>query len=346
MPKSKLSPKDNYLRLAKGEIPEYVPIYTMGFPGYNDETACKIIGPSLFDETHLTPAPTGRYDIWGVKYIANQETNFACIPEPNHFILEDITKWHEVIKKPDMPEHIDWEKLAKQDCERAGLDRAKSAAMATIGLMPFQQVIAFMGFNNGLMAICEEPQCFEELLNFMTDLYMPIVQATVDYYDPDILYLLDDTATAFSPFISPEMYRNILKPVYTRLTKPAVDRGIPIQFHNCGRCEDFIDDMLDFGVSIWDPAQTMNDLDGIKKKYGRRFAIAGGYNWVPPKSWPAVSEEEIRQTVRDCIDRFAPGGGFAFFGAALGTYGDTTIPKVNAWISEEAYTYGRDYYIK
>jgi uroporphyrinogen-III decarboxylase len=344
--KSTLTPKENYLRLTRGEIPEYVPIYTMGFPGYNNETACKIVGPSLFDETHITPAPQGRKDIWGVNYIANEETNFACIPEPNNFILEDITKWPEVIKKPAMPDSINWEKLAKMDFERARIDRNKSAAMAVIGLMPFQQVIAFMGFNNGLMAIYEEPECFEELLNFMADVYMPVVQATVDYYKPDILYLLDDTAAEISPFISPETYRSIIKPVYKRLTQPAVDRGIPIQFHNCGKCQEFIDDMIEVGVKIWDPSQYMNDLDEIKKKYGRKIALAGGFRWVPPITWPEVSEEEIRQKVRDTIDRFAPEGGYAFMGGALGRYGDKTIEQVNKWISEEAYNYGRDYYLK
>jgi hypothetical protein len=332
--------------LTREEVPEYIPIFTMGFPGYNNETSCKIIGPSLFDETHITPAPTGRKDIWGVNYVANKETNFACIPEPNNFILEDITKWHDVIKRPAMPENIDWSRLCRLDCEKAGLDRTQSAAMCTVGLMPFQQVIAFMGFNNGLMAIFEEPEAFEELLNFMVDVYMPVVQATVDYYDPDILYLLDDTASAFSPFISPDTYRNILKPVYKRLTQPAVDRGIPIQFHNCGKCEEFIGDMLDIGVKIWDPAQVMNKLSSVKDKYGRKIALAGGYDWSPPGTWPDVDEEYVRQTVRDCIDSYAPGGGFAFFGAALGRYGDETIVQVNKWISDEAYNYGRDYYLK
>ena len=126
--------------------------------------------------------------------------------------------------------------------------------MAVIGLMPFQQVIAFMGFTNGLMASYEEPEAFEELINFMVDIYMPVIQATVDYYEPDLLYLLDDTASAFSPFISPPTYREILKPAYARLTKPAVERGIPIQFHNCGKCEDFVDDMIEIGVKIWDPS--------------------------------------------------------------------------------------------
>jgi hypothetical protein len=346
MAKSKLSPKENYLRLARGEMPEYIPIYTMGFPGYNNETACKIIGPSLFDETHITPAPSGRKDVWGVNYIANKETNFACIPEPNNFILEDITKWHEVLKKPVMPERIDWEKMAKIDCRAANIDRTKSAAMATIGLMPFQQLIAFMGFTNGLIAMHEEPECVKELLHFMTDIYMPIVQATVDFYEPDIVYLLDDTAANFNPFISPEMYRDIMKPVYKRLTQPAVNRGIPIEFHNCGRCEDFIEDMIDVGAKIWDPAQPTNDISGIKNKYGIKIAVAGCYKWILPNNWPEVSEEETRRSVRECIDRFSPGGGFAFMGAALGKHGDKTIEMVNGWIAEEAYNYGRDYYLK
>jgi hypothetical protein len=345
MAKSKLTPKENFLRLTRGEIPENIPIFTMGFPG--PEVPVILVGPSLFNETHIPAAPAGRYkDIWGVDYIANEETNFACIPEPNNFMLEDITKWPEVVKKPVMPDNIDWEKLAKADLEASGIDRTNQAAMGVIGLMPFQQAIAFMGFNNGLMAIYEEPEAFEELINFMVDAYMPIVQATVDYYDPDMMYLLDDTASGFSPFISPDTYRNVLKPAYARLTKPAVDRGIPIHFHNCGKCEEFVDDMIEFGVKSWDPAQAMNDLGAVKKKYGRQIAIVGGYNWVPPVTYPDVREEDVRQTVRDCIDKYAPGGGYAFFGAALGRYGDQTVVKVNEWIANEAYNYGRDYYLK
>ena len=46
----KLTPKDNYLRVLNGEIPESVPIQNMGFVGYNGEATYKIVGPFLFDE--------------------------------------------------------------------------------------------------------------------------------------------------------------------------------------------------------------------------------------------------------------------------------------------------------
>jgi hypothetical protein len=340
--KPKLTPKENYLRLTKGEFPESIPIYSMGFPGYL-ESPVRIVGPSLFDETHLAPAPSGRRDIWGVNYIANAETNFACIPEPNNFILQDITKWRDEIKFPKLPEHVDWERLAREDYKNMDIDRAVSASMATVGLMPFQQFIAFMGFSEGLLACAEEPEEVEELLNSMADIYVPVVEATVEYYKPDILYLLDDTAANHTPFVSPNFFKKILKPVYARLTKPATERGIPIQFHNCGRCEDFLEDMMEIGTKIWDPAQPSNDILSIKAKYKRDIALAGCYSWTPSEN---DTEESIRQGVRDCIDAYAPGGGFAFSGALMASYGDASLNEANRWIREEAYAYGRDYYLK
>jgi hypothetical protein len=339
--KSKLSPGENFMRIARGETPEYVPIYTMGFPGYNGETAVKIIGPSLFDETHLSPAPEGRYDIWGVKYIANQETNFASIPEPNNFLIKDITKWRDIITAPKLPEHIDWDRVAKSDIEKSGIDRRQSAAMATIGLMPFQQLIAFMGFTEGLIAFMEEPEAVTELLHFMVDTYMPVINATFDHYEPQLIYLLDDTAAAHSPFISPKVFREIMVPVYRRLLQPAIDRGIPVQLHNCGLCECFLDEMFALGVRVWDPAQPMNDLLAVKSRYNGRLALAGGFSWTPHEGY---TEEEVRGAVRANIDKFAPGGAFAFLGGILSRFGDHTLDNATLWINDEAYNYGRDFY--
>ena len=344
----KLTPKDNFLRVLKGEIPERVPLHNMGFVGYNNEATYKIVGPFLFDETHLTPAPNGRYDIWGVKYVSSESTNFGCIPECGNYILDvdDLENWRDYIKAPEMPEHIDWEMMAKKDWETSGIDHRQSAAMGIIGLMPFQQLVAFMGFENTFIALAEEPEICKEILNYMADLYYPICVAASEHYTMDCIYLLDDTASAQRPFISLDMYREFLKPVYQRLTKPFTDKGIPVQFHNCGHCEAFLDDMIDFGVKILDPSQTANDLLGIKKKYGRDFVLAGCWDWKPPLSWPNVEEEEIRQMVRDCVDTFAPGGAYMGRAGALGIPGDKDIARVNAWLGEEIYWYTRGYYTR
>jgi len=345
---AKLSPKENFLRLLRGEIPESVPLWTMGMKGFNGEREFAQVGPFIFNSAVPNPnAVPGekRVDIWGITRVSNAETNYGYLPEPGNFILKDITKWHEVIKKPPMPE-IDWEKKAKQDYIDSGIDTSRTASMANFGFGPFQILMALMGFNEGLCAMHEEPESVKELLNFMCDFYEPIIEKTVEYYNPDCMYMLDDSAAKINPFVSVEMYRDILKPIYLRMAKHAMNRGIPIEFHNCGRCEDYIPDMIDFGVKIWDPAQVDNDLLAVKAKYGSQMAIAGGFEFKIPSTWPEVDEEAVRQAVRDTIDKLAPGGGFTFGGGVLVPAGDQTGPKVSRWISEEAWNYGLDYYSK
>jgi hypothetical protein len=336
---NKMTPRELYLAIAHGEQPDRVPIYTMGFPGYKEEPTVKIIGPSVWEEIRLSGNTGGtRTDLWGVNYISNAETNFAFIPKPGEFLIEDVTKWRDILKKPEFPA-VDWERQAKIDREASGIIPGQSAAMGLVGIMPFQQFIAFMGFTEGLCAFAEEPEEVAELLNFIVDAYVPIVQATLDYYEPEIMYFLDDTAAAGNPFVSLKMFREILMPVYHKLLDPIKERGIPVQLHNCGKCEIFLEDFYDLGVRVWDPAQEMNDLAGFKQKFKGKMAMAGGFTWKPTDN-----EEVARQMVRDCIDKYAPGGGFAFFGAALGKSGDTTTGQVNAWLSDEAYNYGMDFY--
>ncbi len=54
----------------------------------------------------------------------------------------------------------------------------------------------------------------------------------------------------------------------------ARDRGIPVTFHNCGKAEKLIDELMEHvGIRLWDPAQTVNDLVEMKKKYGNELLL-------------------------------------------------------------------------
>lgn len=338
---AKLTPKENYMRLTRGECPEYVPIYTMmQIPGM-PPVAAAMHSPSLLGAFR---GPQGGIDPWGVKYVTSESTNNGAIPEPNNFILDDITKWRDVLKKPDYS-GVDWEAMAKKDLQMAGIDPTQTALVLNAQAGVFQELVAFMGFTEGLCAMYEEPEEVKAMFDFITDVYLETQNAFMDYYTPDIYYILDDSATQKNPFISLDMFREFLMPYYKKMAKPAIDRGIPIQFHNCGRCEDFLDDMVnDLGVCIWDPAQTMNNLAAVKKKYGNRLALAGGWDFKVPDTWPDVDEEWVRSTVRYSMDTLAQGGGYAFCGMVLGEAGDETTMKVNGWIMDEAEKYGSQFY--
>ena len=136
------------------------------------------------------------------------------------------------------------------------------------------------------------------------------------------------------------MYRDILMPVYMKLTQAARDRGLPIQFHNCGRCEDFYDDMLKLGVVYTDPAQTTNDLLAAKEKYGTKLVFCGGWDWDLPEHAPQVTEEAVRQSVRDALTNTRRAA-VTPSPAVLGRYGDDRAKEINRWVQEEVLSHGK-----
>jgi hypothetical protein len=275
--------------------------------------------------------------------VATVETGGMALPVPNKFILDDITKWRDIVKAPDISD-IDWEAMAKKGLER--INRDVSAVVTRLHFGYFQQLMAFMGFNEGLCAMYEEPDEVLELFTYLGDFYTKVIQKCLEYYKPDFVELSDDTATARNPFISIDMYRKLVKPFHKAEMQPVMDAGLPVMMHNCGRCEDFIEDWFDCGITAWNPAQVVNDLDGIKKKYGNRLGFCGCWDTSGPVNWSDATEEMTRQAVRDCIDRFAPGGGFCFRGGTLGPIGDEATNNRRRWISEEYDSYGRTFYDK
>ena len=61
-----LSEKENYLKCLRGEVPEYIPRYTMGMARAAGETPSDALIPPgfLFESMRKN-----RKDIWGVEYV-------------------------------------------------------------------------------------------------------------------------------------------------------------------------------------------------------------------------------------------------------------------------------------
>ena len=309
-----LTEKENYLRVLTGQVPEWIPRYTFGkMPGVAEDPANVMVEPSILCE-HRDNG--GGKDHWGVEYITSKETAGALIPKTWDYILDDITKWRDVIKAPSL-EGIDWEDMAKKSVAKTGVNRDKSVLALNLHVGYFQNLMAFMGFEEGLMALYEEPEEVKALMEYICDFYCTVCESIIDYIKPDVITLMDDTASWKSPFISLDMYREFFLPYYDRQAKFGRDRGLPITFHNCGKCEAFVEDMVNIGVNAWDPAQTCNDLKGIKAKYGNKLAIMGGWDGNGRLLDKDVTDEEIRQSVIDTIETLAPGGGYAWCGGFM-----------------------------
>ena len=338
-----MTEKENLLRVIRGQEPAWVPRKgATPFPEADPEhhkPCCVRAMPQLFPP-RIGPGG-GRMDIFGVEFEPTDSAFGQELPIPNKFILDDITKWRDVIKTPSL-EGIDWEAVARRSVEN--VDRRESAVELGTHVGYFQTVMNFLGFTEGLCAMQEEAEEVYALCDYLATYYETIAKNLIHFMKPDLFCITDDTATARSPFFSVEMYRKLFKPFHVRLAQIALDADIPINMHNCGRCEDFIEDWLDFGVSFWNPAQTSNDLAGIKKKYGNSLVLHGCWDSSGPADWPGADEELVRQAVRDCIDAYAPGGGFCFWAASLYHKNDEKARDHAFWVTDEYNKYGRTFY--
>jgi len=334
-----LTEKENFMKVIRGETPEWVPRYAMGPDPYAKKPPQSTsIMSSLVPRT---PAEDRGYtDMFGVEYVATRETGWMALPKPGKFIMDDIRNWRDVVKLPDVS-GVDWEALCKKDVDNMPINPNDAAVMyGGVGMGGFfMPLMNMMGFTNGLTSFYEEPELVLEMFDYMADWYCYAIENTIDRYPVDIFTVGDDTATATNPFISPAMYREFIKPFVSRTSKYANDRGIPVMMHNCGRCEDSIEDWRDFGVTSWNPAQVVNDLDGIKKKYGNSLVLIGCWDTSGPAGWPHAPEDLVRNAVRETIDRFATGGGFMFWGSVYGPEGDEETNNKRRWITEEYEAY-------
>lgn len=327
----RLTPKENYMRMLAGQVPDWVPSYF-------------IPGTDMLSEALTTPisAPPGvtLYSPWGVPFIGSENNQNGAIPKPGHFILDDITKWRDVIKNPDLS-GIDWEAKYKKDC--AGFDRSKKA-VGIGGADYFQTLISFMGFTEGLIAMHEEPEEVYALLDYVSEYFMEVMERQFRWVKPDIYMVADDCAASHAPFFSVDMYRRLIKPFHKRAADFAMEHGAVIERHDCGKCESFIPDWMDFGVRAWNPAQPMNDLPGIKKRYAGRLAICGGWNNTGSVARSDTPEEELLAALREYVDTLAPGGGFVFGVMISDPYDREAAEKKNALVRKFYDEYVYDWY--
>ena len=335
-----LTPKENYLRCMHREIPEWVPTLTMGMGFGGEAPSDVVLEPSIITEHRIRG---GGRDFWGVEYVPTESTGNALIPKTSDFILDDIRKWRDVIKAPDLS-GVDWEKMCRDDCKRLKIDRSKSAVIMLMHMGYFQDLMSFMGFTNGLCAMSEEPDEVKALLEYLCDFYCEVAARYIDYADPDVWGNADDTAAWGAPFISAAMYREFLIPLYDRQLKFGRDRGLPVSMHNCGKSACFFDDLVSIGVTEWNPAQTCNDLAAVKEKFGNRLVITGGWDARGDLLNKDVTYEEIFESIKKQMDILAPGGCYCFCGGFMGAVGDTGMFEKNAMVHKAVDELSRMYY--
>jgi uroporphyrinogen decarboxylase len=124
----------------------------------------------------------------------------------------------------------------------------------------------------------------------------------------DGVWFGDDWGTQNGLFMSPSVWRELIKPEQARMYNAVKElNGIVFQ-HSCGCIEAIVGDLIEIGMDVWHPAQPCNNLALLKQKYGNKMCFMGAID--SQYVLPLGSTEEVREEVRRRIKELGKDGGY------------------------------------
>ncbi len=124
-----------------------------------------------------------------------------------------------------------------------------------------------------------------------------------------------DYGSQSGPMVSPDWYRENVKPLHRKLNDWIHKNTSWKTFiHSCGSVVKFLDDFVEAGFDILNPVQCSAvgmDPAGLKDKYGKKLVFWGG-GIDTQKVLPFGTPEEVAEQVRERIRVLGKDGGFVF----------------------------------
>lgn len=288
-----MNQRENFFKMLNGEMPEFVPIMP-------DLYKLCMIGTCVFDQ----PMFCNGKDPFGVSWVVTKE---GSIPEPNNFMFDDIADWEKYVRFPDV-EKMGLEEAVKE--EVASIDREARIVNVFSGTGLFDRMTSLMGYENALCSLIEDPDSCRAFFEAMADYKIACINKMIDVYQPDMVTYFDDLATANGLFMSPAVYRSVIKPAHSRILAAIAERGVIPNQHTCGKCEEIVGDYVEMGVKLWNSAQIMNDLIGIMDRYKGRLIVEGGWDSSGPASYNDATVDDIVAEGIRCAKEYGPKGNY------------------------------------
>ena len=315
-----ITPRENLLRLFRGEKPLWMPIWLV------DSQYC---WPDVYQE-HALYEGNG-LDWWGQEWVY-EPTVMGQMPKPGTRVITDITKWQEEVTFPDL-DAVDWESDAKIQTMRYDPDRAHLFHVVEGN---FERLHELMPMDETMLAMYEEPEQVHAFFKAMVPYKIRLMELVFKHYAPiDYIIWGDDWGTQRSGFFSNSMFREFIMPYAQECWDWVHETGRFVELHSCGLTQQYIEEFVEMGLDAWTP-QGINDLDMLTEKYAEKIALTVPIRGIAEAS----SEEEARDAVRKFVDKYAPRG--KIVAGSIMSRDD----KIRLAALEELYNYSSEFYAK
>lgn len=170
-------------------------------------------------------------------------------------------------------------------------------------------------FQSWMITLATEPHYVGELYDKLTEAWLENLRRFVAAVGDrvDILQFNDDLGTQDAPFLSVDMFRELIMPFYKRgLDWVHRNTNMKVFMHNDGAIFDFIPTLIEMGVDVLNPLQTTaKGMDPVKLKqlFGEKIAFWGGACDCQA-TLAFGTPQDVAEQVERHIRILAPGGGY------------------------------------
>jgi uroporphyrinogen decarboxylase len=237
-------------------------------------------------------------DDWG--------TLFRLDPEGEALVVDGPVKEEKDLKNLQIPHIKESDLLAlNYVAERFSGQRAVVLSVQC----PFRRSWNLVGgMPNLLINYVENPGLVHQIARIVTDYTLEAIDMGISL-GADIISLDGDLAFNTNTIISPDQFREFLKPYYAELVAFVHKKGLPIFKHTDGNHWKIMEDLLDTGIDGIHPIQPQcMDLAEVKNKIGDRICLMGNIDCM--ETLVSKSVDEVAEEVKKAIEIAAPGGGY------------------------------------
>lgn len=334
--------RENMIRAIRFEKPDFIPmnfhINNACWDHYDQEALKDLIEehPLLFPDYQR---PQGRVV---PDYLVNQLADspwtdpWGCIWETS---MDGITgtvhqnpwaSWDgfESFRPPSAEETdgtypVDWNKI------RRNVEQARENGEFVAGGLPhghtFLRLHDLRGYTNLLYDMVDEDPNLEKMIEMISDFNHGYIMKWIEL-EPDLLSYPEDLGMQVGPMLSPDQFRQYIKPIYQRCMKPARDRGILVHMHSDGDIRDLADDLIDGGVEAINLQDLVNGIDWIADKFSGKVCV--DLDIDRQKITPFGTPAQIDALIREEVEKIGtPEGGLLMI---YGLYPELPLENIKA----------------
>jgi len=256
-------------------------------------------------------------DAWGCLW------HFPGMGLDGQVIEHPLDDWEKMKtwKPPSAEEHA---AAIRKQAENSPEDQRPRHASLEHGFL-FLRLTYLRGFDNFMLDVGEDNPKIFELRDIVADYWYQVTKARIECGAKHIS-AGDDLGTQDRLPISPQSWRELIKPAYKQIFDLARDRGYTVHLHTDGYIVDIIPDLLEVGVTDLNPQELVNGIDNLEKMLKGKAHISLDVDRQNITVFG--TPEEIDAHIKRCIQTLgSPQGGLSL---VWGVYPATPIENIEA----------------